>query len=119
MRVVLGSAAEVCRRRRAHRLLWPVWAVPAAVGGWGLVQVVRIGDGRGYDGLFGLLVTAAGTVLLGSSTLRSLVLARGFGTSGVSRRDDRGPCGGRHGWAAPGRWTTTAAGPDRALRRAC
>ncbi|MFF9165228.1 hypothetical protein ACF081_33890 [Streptomyces longwoodensis] len=102
MRVVLGSAAEVCRRRRAYRLLWPVWAVPAAVGGWGLVQVVRIGDGRGYDGLFGLLVTAAGTVLLGSSSLRSLVLTRGFGTPGVSsRRDDREPCGVRHGWAAP------------------
>jgi len=74
VRVVLRSAAEVRRRRRAHRLLWPVWAVLAVLSGWGLVHVVRTGDGLGYDDLFGLFFTGAGSVLLGYSTLRSLVL---------------------------------------------
>jgi hypothetical protein len=101
VRVVLRSAADVRRRRRMHRLLWPVWALLAVLSAWGLVQVVRTGDGLGYDDLFGLFVTASGTVLLGYSTLRSLVLTQGFDTPAVNRTDDREPYGVQHGWAAP------------------
>ncbi|MFD8306879.1 hypothetical protein ACFV29_31735 [Streptomyces sp. NPDC059690] len=101
VRVVLRSAAEVRRRRRAHRLLWPVWAVLAVLSGWGLVHVVRTGDGLGYDDLFGLFFTGAGSVLLGYSTLRSLVLTQGFDTPVVTRTDDREPYGVQHGWSPP------------------
>jgi ribosomal protein S18 acetylase RimI-like enzyme len=101
VRVLLRSAAEVRRRRRAHRLLWPVWAALVVLSAWGLVQVVRTGDGRGYDDLFGLFFTAAATVLLGYSTLRSLVLTQGFDTPVVTRTDDREPYGVQHGWTTP------------------
>lgn len=100
VRVVLRSAADVRRRRRTHRLLWPVWALLTGLSAWGLVQVVRTGDGRGYDDLFGLFVTAVGAVLLAYSTLRSLVLTQGFDTPVVTRTDDREPYGVQHGWAA-------------------
>lgn len=96
LRVVLRSAADVRQRRRTHRLLWPVWALLAVMSGWGLVHVLRTGDGLGYDDLFGLLFTAAATVLLGYGTLRSLVLSQGFGTPEVTRTDDREPYGVRH-----------------------
>ncbi|WP_331724318.1 hypothetical protein OG416_36080 (plasmid) [Streptomyces longwoodensis] len=101
VRVLLRSAAEVRRRRRAHRLLWPVWTALAVLSAWGVVQVVRTGDGRGYDDLFGLFFTAVATVLLGYSTLRSLVLTQGFDTPVVTRTDDREPYGVQHGWATP------------------
>ncbi|MEU3548146.1 hypothetical protein [Streptomyces longwoodensis] len=78
VRVVLRSAADVRRRRRMHRLLWPVRALLAVLSAWGLVQVV-----------------------LGYSTLRSLVLTQGFDTPAVNRTDDREPYGVQHGWAAP------------------
>ncbi|MBO4253205.1 hypothetical protein [Streptomyces griseorubiginosus] len=100
LRVVLRSTAEVRRRRRAHRLLWPVWAVLATLSGWGLVEVLRTGDGRGRADLLAL-VTLAGTVLLGYATLRSLILTRGFDTPEVRRTDRREPDGVRHGWRAP------------------
>ncbi|MFF9817830.1 hypothetical protein [Streptomyces sp. NPDC014006] len=101
LRVVLRSTAHVRQRRRMHRLLWPVWALLAVLSGWGLVHVLRTGDGLGYDDLFGLFFTAAATVLLGYGTLRSLVLTQGFDTPEVTRTDEREPYGVHHSWTTP------------------
>ncbi|MFJ4526353.1 hypothetical protein ACIP4Y_36515 [Streptomyces sp. NPDC088810] len=101
LRVVLRSTADVRQRRRTHRLLWPVWALLAVSSGWGLVHVLRTGDGLGYDDLFGLFFTAAATVLLGYATLRSLILTQGFDTPEVTRADDREPYGVGHNWTTP------------------
>ncbi|GGR86063.1 hypothetical protein GCM10010269_26530 [Streptomyces humidus] len=106
LRVVLRSTADIRQRRRTHRLLWPVWALLAVLSGWGFVQVVRTGDGLGYDDLFGLFLTGAAAVLLGYNTLRSLVLTQGFDTPEVNRTDDREPYGVQHGWTTPGQADT-------------
>lgn len=100
LRVTLRSKAEVRRRRRMHRLLWPVWALLAVLSGWGVVEVLRTTGGGGNADLF-LLPTVAGTALLGYTTLRSLVLTRGFHTPVVCRMDRREPDGVRHDWSEP------------------
>jgi hypothetical protein len=100
LRIALRCRADVRHRRRTHRLLWPVWALLAVLSAWGLVHVLRTGDGLGKADLR-LYLTAAATVLFGYSTLRSLVLTQGFDTPEVTRTDDREPYGVHHSWTTP------------------
>lgn len=100
LRVVLRSTADVRQRRRTHWLLWPAWALLAMLSGWGLVHVLRTGDGLGEADLR-LYSTAAATILLGYSTLRSLILTQAFDTPEVTRTDDREPRGVHHSWTTP------------------
>ncbi|MEV6395420.1 hypothetical protein AB0M39_11680 [Streptomyces sp. NPDC051907] len=98
LRVTLRSAVDVRRERRPHRVLWKVCALLAVLSGWGVVHVVRTGDGLGGGEFLALAGTVVATVLFGFGALRSLLLTGGFDTPEVTRTDGPEPKGVQHGW---------------------
>ncbi|GAA4042853.1 hypothetical protein GCM10022233_09900 [Streptomyces shaanxiensis] len=100
LRVTLRSAAEVERRRRPYRPLWKVGVLLTVLSGWGLVEVVRGGDGLGDGEFLAMAGSAVATVLFGWGTLWSLLLSRSFDTPEVARTDGPEPTGVRHGWGS-------------------
>lgn len=100
LRVTLRSAADVERRRRPHRLLWKVGALLTVLSGWGVVEVVRGGDGLGGGEFLAMAGTAVATVLFAWGTLWSLLLTSSFDTPEVARTDGPEPPGVRHGWGS-------------------
>lgn len=106
LRVTLRSTADVERRRRPYRLWWKVWVLLAVLSGWGLVEVVRGGDGLGGGEFLAMAGAAVATVAFAWGTLWSLLLTRSFDTPEVARTDGPEPPGVRHGWGSAPRPAT-------------